>query len=602
MDQSDNCEDLLLPQGERWAPLGAVAEPETDSNCDEYDDQEYWTGYCSHDSEKLRILEEEQEQLNSSLMALTSHFAQVQFRLKQIVEAEPDTKETLLKELEEFAFRGIPDFQKSMRCVEGAQNSDEDHATKMESHRLKQQELIEQLKQQLEDLERYAYETGEAGLPQTLVVERQKIIIDQMKNKLQLNVDDLDKFTVEELRQQVDQAIGQLVNPLKMKEQLVTQLKTQITDLERFIEFLQGPPDNSQCHCSASKPVLKPVSRTGASQPYYSLKMKEQLVTQLKTQITDLERFIEFLQGPPDNSQCHCSASKPVLKPVSRTGASQPYYYNPDKNNEKVNQTLRRMSNLLQIYVVSQFGCGVPSSKIPKEMPKEKNKEFREIKTRLGHAVHQIMRLAVAGGDGLSSWEPDGQVETVKAVRKGLCPVLRDILHYGMITSGSSTSLVPFLSCAAPRPSPSTSSSSVVHPWKIFVSFYRTKDGQSLMSNPQRSLAQSFSLEIQGGTSKQSLLVAIGNIIEMHRPFKRGPEAHFKAFVSSALNSKKMVPWLRIMLRSPTLLDEFYEPWAYVLQPGFDDIWKILEPLQTVDFQLPEDLSIRSLRNIFDAF
>jgi hypothetical protein len=31
-----------------------------------------------------------------------------------------------------------------------------------------------------------------------------------MKNKLQFNVDDLDKYTVEELRQQVDQAIGQV--------------------------------------------------------------------------------------------------------------------------------------------------------------------------------------------------------------------------------------------------------------------------------------------------------------------------------------------------------------------------------------------------------
>lgn len=50
----------------------------------------------------------------------------------------------------------------------------------MESHRVKQQDLIEQLKQQLEDLERYAYETGEAGLPQTLIVERQKIIIGEL--------------------------------------------------------------------------------------------------------------------------------------------------------------------------------------------------------------------------------------------------------------------------------------------------------------------------------------------------------------------------------------------------------------------------------------
>jgi hypothetical protein len=31
-----------------------------------------------------------------------------------------------------------------------------------------------------------------------------------------------------------------IVNPVKIKEQLVCQLKTQIADLERFIDFLQG--------------------------------------------------------------------------------------------------------------------------------------------------------------------------------------------------------------------------------------------------------------------------------------------------------------------------------------------------------------------------
>lgn len=32
----------------------------------------------------------------------------------------------------------------------------------------------------------------------------------------------------------------QIVNPAKVKGKLVEQLKTQITDLERFIQFLQG--------------------------------------------------------------------------------------------------------------------------------------------------------------------------------------------------------------------------------------------------------------------------------------------------------------------------------------------------------------------------
>ena len=35
-------------------------------------------------------------------------------------------------------------------------------------------------------------------------------------------------------------------------------------------------------------------------------------------------------------------------------------------------------------------------------------------------------------------------------------------------------------------------------------------------------------------------------------------------------SSKKIVPWLRIILRSPSLIDEFYEPWAYVVQPGMN--------------------------------
>ncbi len=35
-------------------------------------------------------------------------------------------------------------------------------------------------------------------------------------------------------------SVLQIVNPAKVKEKLVDQLKTQITDLERFISFLQG--------------------------------------------------------------------------------------------------------------------------------------------------------------------------------------------------------------------------------------------------------------------------------------------------------------------------------------------------------------------------
>ena len=44
-------------------------------------------------------MEEEQEQLTSSLLALTSHFAQIQFRLKQVVAAPGEDKEVFIKEI-----------------------------------------------------------------------------------------------------------------------------------------------------------------------------------------------------------------------------------------------------------------------------------------------------------------------------------------------------------------------------------------------------------------------------------------------------------------------------------------------------------------------
>ena len=53
-------------------------------------------------------------------------------------------------------------------------------------------------------------------------------------------MDNIDKLSEEELKAKVDSAVGQIVNPLKMKSQLVEQLQTQITDLEMFIDFLQG--------------------------------------------------------------------------------------------------------------------------------------------------------------------------------------------------------------------------------------------------------------------------------------------------------------------------------------------------------------------------
>ena len=164
------------PPVERWAPLGATGSPELEHAS--VDDDEEQTEFVNVAT--VHQLEAEQEQLNGSLMALTSHFAQVQFRLKQIVSAPAEEKDQLLRQLEEFAFRGIPDMRLMVASANGMgmngdvgemasdENDDGDaNGGDMEQHQLrvalqreKQLQLIEQLKRQLEDLETFAYEVS----------------------------------------------------------------------------------------------------------------------------------------------------------------------------------------------------------------------------------------------------------------------------------------------------------------------------------------------------------------------------------------------------------------------------------------------------------
>ncbi|CAC5376576.1 PUF60 [Mytilus coruscus] len=71
-------------------------------------------------------------------------------------------------------------------------------------------------------------------------MEKQKVVIDELKHKLDLNLEGFDSLSTDQLKQIVDHAVGEIVNPGKVKEKLIQQFSTQITDLERFIQFLQG--------------------------------------------------------------------------------------------------------------------------------------------------------------------------------------------------------------------------------------------------------------------------------------------------------------------------------------------------------------------------
>lgn len=102
-----------------------------------------------------------------------------------MVIAPPEDKEELLKSLEEFAFRGIPDV--------GLVKERMDDASLAEAVRLRrtqQKELINRLKSQLRELEQYAFENGEAGVPQDVLLERQRVILNELKTKMNLELDE----------------------------------------------------------------------------------------------------------------------------------------------------------------------------------------------------------------------------------------------------------------------------------------------------------------------------------------------------------------------------------------------------------------------------
>uniref|UniRef100_A0A6E8VI17 RUN domain-containing protein n=1 Tax=Anopheles coluzzii TaxID=1518534 RepID=A0A6E8VI17_ANOCL len=396
--------------------------------------------------ERLKSLEDEHEILSSNLIALTSHFAQVQLRLRQIVEAPPQERDTLLKNLEEFAFLGIPEIQQNpvkQNIPEIVANLDKSPES-VENLREKQQELIGQLKSQLMDLERYAYESGAGILPQTILLEKQKVIIEEIKKKINLNLNELDlpQLTSEDLRQQVDSALDELVNPLKMKEQLVTQLKTQIQDLERFISFLQT---NEKAE------------------------IKKRFLEQQKQQ----EQRAEASKGNEGRSQ-HSSDRHTLSKPMSAhpsngTSASQAAAKR-ESFNSKAFGLMDKAGTLLQMFALSQFNCGSEhrnseTNYQTKMMTRTRQNCWGDIRARLEYDVQEIASLALTMQNEISPKEADHNdeededsnrpgrdnrknYELTLLVRKRLAKTIQRLMQHGLrsISESASHSLVPFIS------------------------------------------------------------------------------------------------------------------------------------------------------------
>ncbi|XP_003222543.2 RUN domain-containing protein 1 [Anolis carolinensis] len=549
--------------GERWAPVGAVSEAQAGEEEQEAGEEE------EAEPGSPRALRAERHRLHSALLALASHFAQVQFRLRQVVRAGPAQQQRLLRELEEFAFRGCPGFGAAVEGVGGGGKSELEKQEQIEAQKEKQRELILQLKAQLDDLETFAYQEGSYdALPQSVVMERQRVIIEELIKKLDINLsEDIASLSPEELHHQVDVAVAQIVNPARVKEQLVEQLKTQIRDLEMFINFIQeevcspGKQENGQCDCSSGK-AGSGTCKPNTKQPHRSNRVNPE----------DAQRMRE-------------------------TGL----------------HLMRRVLAVLQIFAVSQFGCA--AGQIPQHLWQKdrSDRDYAPLVNKLGMAVARVKTLAqkyqlqesehVISYSSAQDTSLGGRDELTLAVRKELTIALRDLLAHGLYTPSPGMSLVLApIACLLPVLS---SSPQAMHPWELFVKYYNSKNGRAFVESPARKLSQSFALPVMGAapaTPKQSLLSAIHTVLSEHDPFKRSADSELKALVCLALNEQRLVSWLNLICKSGALIQAHYQPWSYMAQTGFEGALNILSRLSSLHFSLPVDLAVRQLKNIKDAF
>ena len=325
--------------------------------------------------------------------------------------------------------------------------------------------------------------------------------------------------------------------------------------------------------------------------------MKEQLVEQLKTQVTDLERFIHFLQldvalstcaNGKHKTGCTCNcpmhgnaqtgvepydptvaAARKLQQKRNENGSDQRGRRDSDDsdNSQEAIRIIRRVMTLLQMITFTQFGCNRDERRrferntLKKTSTKVGN-HWGDLRARLEVAIDHILELdkeKFANDSDYTSDSDESQQQKQErqagnermsvAVRKELSIALRDLLEHGLVghPSSNNANQSVIVSTLFDWGCFSTRSAQVAHhmasgkpmtAWDLLAKFYELKNGSVYRACPARRLSQSFNLNIVGGvaiTPKQILLMAIDDIIDTHTPLKRSTDSHFKAFVCHAM-------------------------------------------------------------------
>ncbi|XP_047124579.1 RUN domain-containing protein 1 isoform X2 [Hydra vulgaris] len=593
-------DEVIEVENQRVPPLGACSNESIDSS-----------SYSSTglDFGKLLELQEQSEQLNCSLYALTSHFAQVQFRLKQIIHAPKEDQEKLLSELETFAFEGCPDVvgPRKINCTScESQNALQHYEQRIAEEKEREMKLNLHLMSMINNMQ---------ACKTKLEEDSKHKIKNNLSTKSTLP---LENRMLPDVNKYIGDTIGLLVDPNKGKNEIISQVTKQISAMEKLVSFLQEYEE---------PPTTIPDS---------------------------VPQHIQRNTAPAEKKSVHYQTLKHSEKiPAPHTKILQMTEEKRKRLHEASLAIIKKSLALLQIFAISQFGCSakhfreymIRKTFAQDNSPSGFSKCFDEVRASVDQII--VLHTKLINIDGLhpdsedelnvsmlstaekrAAWrhsssmsrsradsitssissisvkppEVEIQNQLIRIVRGNLTSALKEILQHGLCVSFSNATLSTkaLVGCMSSQSIEGLS----LHIWEYFNKFYQLKQGDIFNTQPSMMLSEAFAMDVgcTQQTPKQSLLTVLHRIKTTHEPRKRSFDAMFKALISAALNRGRLAQWIRLVIRCPELVDNHYERWSYVIRTGFDEVLTTLEKLSSLTFFLPEDLAIRHLLKSSNEF
>ena len=542
-------------------------------------------------------MESEDELPDDTLIALTTHFAKVQFRLKQIIAADSQRKESLLRELEEFAFQGCG---KSITYDTAA--AGENGSTEAQQQR--RLDLMERLKDQLKYLEECAQSVGkgetggEEAKGRSDLLQKQYLVIEELRQRFDLQFGDLEAMSTE----QVKEKVSKVVQGIKSKQDLVSQLTTQVTDLQRYIAYLQEEQSRDLArsqtalttqHSTSPPTHTKRVSfvdekdddSSSSSSPHF-----RPLHTSMVASRASPDTGPVLLSDISDSGGVQCAVESSDWE----TNRDSPLYQckAPDDLRHSL-LVMRKTLTVMQLLTLWQ--CGGSFQCLPRYVADGQRRRYHSALRCLEVAVDRIAILTTSLADASTTTSAAVSMETElhEEVSMSLADSLRVLLEHGLINRGGGARAGE--GCVSAWGRAGVRDEKECAGWKVFQFYYGLKNGKDYSTKPEQLLSSSFSLPITAVSSiKKTLLSAVYRVDNMYVNCRNiSKDTRFRALVCEGFNLCHLAEWFRIVATHPTVAEDLYTSSSFLASTGFRPAIACLENLKDnppcPPIQLPSD-------------